>query len=419
MHNHILSCTHLLIPPVSYRHRHPDQRYAAIKVLLHDLPIEHKPTLRYLAHMLWRACHHPAEDDASDIALQHPNHGRRGHLPHDFERTIMAPLSARTLAPILARSLLRPYVPPSPSKAAPPPDQPPEAAALVRALIDGYPSLFHDLREVEARKANALQEKVQRLAVLVEETRLPALTDVPECAPLFRRLFRFLARVERRINRASHVTASPKSSRHGMGDVSSPPRRRRVGSREGRPTRAKSSSPRLRSPSAAARVAVGESNGGGGGHHSEHEHVDSEEEDDEHFSFSSPRWEVRVGGSRRVRALRACRKPGHTPVDQPTDWGWALTRTHIHPDLWLHSRGPRGGARAVGQSRPQRHRAPLPALPGHRIGGHLPVRAPRAEGADRLLPRARRPGTHICDFIHHTRIPPPVSNHDLPQPTPR
>jgi hypothetical protein len=251
--------------------------------------------------MLWRACHHP-----------HPESDDEAHATGSM---ISVPLAARTLAPIMARSLFRSYIPP-PRRGPPPPD-PPEAVALVRALIDEYPTLFHDMREEEGHTALALQGKVQRLAEVVEATRLPAAIDDPECLHLFRRLFAFLARVERRIHRASHVTASP-TANDDLGGLS-PPRRTRSGARPRRrggerPTRANSASPRLRSPSVAAlemaaqghehhhhkhRGAMSEAGSPQRGHHSEHERDEDDEEEEgdeaggEPFSFVSPRWEVR------------------------------------------------------------------------------------------------------------------------------
>jgi hypothetical protein len=272
--------------------------------------------------MLWRVCH-PAADDGGGL----PAHI---HTPS----TITSPLSARTLAPIMTRSLLRSYLP-QPRRGPPPPD-PPEAVALVRALIDDYPLVFHALREEEGRTALALQSKIHRLAEVVDGTRAPAAVDDPDCAHLFRRLFAFLARVERRIQRACHVTASPSTALlEGVGDVTPP--RRGHGSARGRrrererPTRANSASPRLRSPTASlaeqphhdrheherrrhrggTRSEAGSpSRGSGWGHergHSAHERDEGEdeeerEEDDEEeedeaggepFSFISPRWEVR------------------------------------------------------------------------------------------------------------------------------
>lgn len=216
---------------------------------------------------------------------------------------------------------------PDPRRGPNPPD-PPEAVALVRALIDDYPLLFDEMLQQEARQARALHEKVQRLAAVVEETRRPAVAMAegepgadPECTQLFKQLFHFLGRVERRIIVASHVTASPSSAlQQGMGGVS-PPRRHRggregghrhrhggeAGGHHGRPTRASSASPRLRSPGAAGGTGGGRKGSGAaatasGGKEGEEEDKEreeaegEEEEDDEGgepFSFTSPRWEVR------------------------------------------------------------------------------------------------------------------------------
>lgn len=216
----------------------------------------------------------------------------------------------------------------------------------MRVLIDDYPLLFEEMRQQEAEKARALQGKVARLAAVVEGTRRPAPAEVegpgadPECLRLFRQLFHFLARVERRIHRASHVTASspPSALQSGLGGVSPPRRHRsdREGRRRhrggagehGRPTRANSASPRLRSPAAAAekgggrKVSRGEEDEGEEGREGTEgegeEGTEGEEDDDEEeaggepFSFVSPRWEV---GCVCVCA-HSLREP--TPIPFPT-----------------------------------------------------------------------------------------------------
>ena len=171
-------------------------RQEATKALLRDsLPLEHKPTLRRLMHLLWKACH--------------------THLAHPSSSTASPPSSSsKILAPIFCRSLLRNYLPEEEGagkKALPPTTRdPPEVVALVQSLIDEFPILFHDLREEEATKGRALQEKIRRLGTIVEDSKKPANGETdPECLALFHSLFAFLARVEERAHHASHVTMSP------------------------------------------------------------------------------------------------------------------------------------------------------------------------------------------------------------------
>lgn len=197
------------------------EREASVKCLLRDLPMEHKPTLRRLMHLLWKACHQPQSPGKSE-----KREGGKGGGGGGQQQQHLASSSA--LAPVFCRSLLRNYFPetsqqqqqhqfqhylkqqnlslPSPSI------DPPEAVALTQELIDYYPSYFHELRNDEAVKAQALQTKIQRLSAIVDASKLPADGESdPQCRALFETLFAFLARVEDRGHRALTVSASPVS----------------------------------------------------------------------------------------------------------------------------------------------------------------------------------------------------------------
>lgn len=205
-------------------------RRASISQLLHGLPWEHKPTLRKLMHLLWKACQ--AAEHAGDGADERVGwDGASSRQPQQYG------LSSRKLAPIFARSMLRSYLPqfsraeqehirqiqsgdqlvqPGANLALPfSLSHPPEAVALTQELIEHYTYYFHRAREEEEAKTRALQAKVERLAAMVETSKQPADAERDsECLSLFRTLFVFLGRVEERIHLASTVSPAPVSTRH-------------------------------------------------------------------------------------------------------------------------------------------------------------------------------------------------------------